>query len=287
MLLTFLLLPQQSQAQSISDFNPVSHWTCDESSGVRYDSNTTNSNDLTDNNTVLAGVGLAGNACDFEASNSEYLSITDASQLYLDYQTQFALSAWIKLESSPTNPSPFGIIGKRDPASNPLYSYQTLINASNFYFEVYQSAEDSFGTAWTPSTATWYHLVFTWNGTTKRYRMFVNGTLQGTTQTGTNVGTIQNTVTDFFMGRVNTSGYYFDGLMDEITIFNSDLATSTVTTLYNSGVPLCYDCVASSSPTATSTSANMSDTNFLLVVVIFFLMFIFLGFAFSPLNRKK
>lgn len=119
--------------------------------------------------------------------------------------------------------------------------------------------------------------------------MFVNGSLVGTTQTGSNVATIQNTTTDFFVGRVNTDGYYFDGLMDEISIFNEDLATSTITTLYNSGTPLEYSAPPTSTSTATSTATsttNMSDTNFMLSVIIFFLTFIFLGLMFSMIKRK-
>jgi hypothetical protein len=97
-LLLFLLLPLQSHSAVITDYSPISHWSLDETSGVRYDSSTT-SNDLSDNNTVLYATGKLDNAGDFELSNSEWLSITDASQTSLEPSTAFSVSGWYKFES--------------------------------------------------------------------------------------------------------------------------------------------------------------------------------------------
>jgi len=127
----------------------VSHWSCDEASGVRYDSNTTNSNDLTDNNTVLAATGLLSNACDFESSSSEYLSITDVAQIGLDFSTAFTIAYWVNFESD-TDPV---VIAKYSTGQQAYWNQITFSTNNN----ITDSSETASAVSWTPSLSNWYY----------------------------------------------------------------------------------------------------------------------------------
>jgi len=177
LLLISSLLPSITLAISISDLNPISHWTCDEVSGTRFDSDITNSNDLTDNNTVLSATGLLNNACDFESTNNEFLTITDANQLNLDLTSSgYSISFWLNPESLGTgytllNKFTSGPAGYRifTDSSNRLNTYwwntsgdETGIRANS----------DSFS-----GTGTWVHFVISVDPTlaNKGIRFYKNG----------------------------------------------------------------------------------------------------------------
>jgi hypothetical protein len=112
---------------------PTSYWKLNElSSGAgaitRVDS--VGSNNLTDNNTVTTGGGyIEGAGADFEADNSEYLSITNAAQTGLDLDNKFSISAWVKLESTVTGLGM--IVGKQGAGSSDFAFYVNDFASSN------------------------------------------------------------------------------------------------------------------------------------------------------------
>lgn len=296
LILSLLILPLNSVlASAIEDFNPVSHWTCDEASGVRYDSNTTNSNDLTDYNTTASITGILGDACDFEKTNSEYLGIADNIQSGLDVTTSASFSFWVNFESIPSS-GVYTFLSKMGTAGNESFTLFLNSGIPNV-LNLQGSGDGSYGGPgtywtenWSPSTGVWYHLVFTYDGSLDRTTWYVDGTQLAQSTTAYTEGLFYDGTSRFEIGSdVGWNNGYFDGIIDEVTVFNTELSSSDVTILYNSGTPLGYE---ASTPPATSTptstvSVNMDDTNFLLAVIIFFVTFIFLGLAFSPVMRKK
>jgi len=280
----FLVSTNLALAQQLSDYDPISHWSCDETSGVRYDSNTINSNDLSDTNGVSSATGLRSNACDFERSSTQYLSISDANQVLLDQTDDtYSISMWLKFESlPPSSDTAYSIYDKMDNVSGRRgYGAQYGQYPSSTYdlIALYGAGDNNWdSTRYSFSTATWYHVVITNNlGVTAFY---VNSTLQASTTsgTGTNIG---DSTSPFILGyktyqNLYSNEYHYDGLMDEVSFFDDALSQSEVTSIYNSGLPLPY-ISTTTPPTATTSSStvNMSDTNFLLVVIIFFLTFIF------------
>lgn len=74
------------------DTGLVSFWKCNEASGTRYDIH--GDNNLSDNNSVTQeATGILKEACDFEKTNNEHLSIADASQTDLDGGDDLSFSA--------------------------------------------------------------------------------------------------------------------------------------------------------------------------------------------------
>jgi len=280
-----LFLPFSVFALGIEDFDPVSHWTCNETSGVRYDSNVVNSNDLTDNNTVTYATGLLSNACDFEKTNSEYLSITDVQQQNLEFLTSFSTSMWIYLESQPTAGNAYRFFSKlgANDGYELMYSEDNVVRLRTRVYNGGTGNNKDFTTA-DLTDSTWYHVVFTYDGSSKQHCIYLNGTIYGSCQTGTiNPGSNTEELRFGAFAEGSPGGFY-DGLIDEITFFDYVLSsTSEITSLYNSGTPLNYASTGGGTTTATSTATSTSSVNtddivFMLGVIVFFLTFLWFGF---------
>jgi len=292
-----LTIPLLTLAEdSIDDFPVISHWTCDETSGIRYDSNESVNNDLTDNNTVASATGLLSNACDFERDNTEYLSILDVNQTSLD-DTTFCLSYWIKPESlPPSQDTSYEIINKLANDGGRVgygLTYQQYPTNSYTLYSVFGNADNNWdGNVFTLSTASWTHLVNCFN--TDDTTTYKDGVLlTGQSESGT--GSVGNFSAPFTIGNktymnLSSNEYSFDGLIDEVSFFSSVLTDAQVTTLYNSGTPLPYTysapATSSTSTTATSTQSFEDDNIlFALGVIIFFLTFLCFGFIASDFNK--
>lgn len=219
----FFVSPEKTYAAAPTDY--VSCWDLDETSGTRVDANTTNSNDLTDTNTVLSSTtAKAGNSADFESANSEYLTITDANQVGLDIATTQSWSFWVRLESD-TDP----VVVDKTAAGSMSYWLQLRVATDAFRFT--NSAEIAIDNATTIDPLIWYHFVVTYNAGT--VEVFKDGTSVGTGSNGTS---LTNSTAPFTIGRVNKyAGNYVDGLVDIVEIYNRVLTGAEITSLYNSG----------------------------------------------------
>lgn len=87
----------------------------------------------------------------------------------------------------------------------------------------------------TPSTGTWYHCVIVQHSNVS-VSLYVNNTKTNTTAT-----TYIATVSQFYLGYLGRSSvWYFDGLIDEVGVWNRALSDAEVSDLYNSGAGLAY-----------------------------------------------
>jgi len=288
LLFTLLLVPSLAFAD-LDDLTPVSHWTFDESSGAPIDSNVTNSNDLTNNNTTPYVTGIRNNSIDLELSSSQSVTITDASQTNLDLLNDWSISAWVNLESLATNQV---IAGKWNPTGDQR-SYVIFINASGIVRMYLSYAGTNAGTSkptfsHTPlTTGSWKHIVVTYEKAAGQTCLYINA---GTPDCQTvSTGGAYNSTSDFGFGSSFSDFGYFDGKIDEGTVFDYKLTASNVTTIYNSGTPLAYTDSGPppdpTSTTSTSTSLDTQNIEFLLIIVIFFMSFFFFAFMFSPFKK--
>jgi hypothetical protein len=215
----------------------------EEASGTRADSHGTN--DLTDNNTVGSATGKISNAADFEAANSEYLSIADASQTGLDFTTAFTISAWINLESEPAGANYFRIVSKGNTGAAENKQYALLVGNSDTL--ALQVSEDGTAftlvdTAFAPSLSAWYHIVVTWDGGQNKATFYVNGVQQGADK-APGVTDIPNGNRAFHIGASDDAGtpsQFFDGLIDEVAIYSRALHYGEILDLYNAGAGIPY-----------------------------------------------
>lgn len=238
---------------SLGDASLVSYWELEEGSGTRVDSHGTN--DLTDNNTVLSAAAIQGDGADFELSNSEYLSITDASQIGLDITGDMSVAQFIKFEST----------GGQQILTGKWSGY--LNNRSIlFYFEantlrLLVSNNGSTATlktvAWTPTVGTFYQVGFSYDASAGSVAFYVNGAQQGTTQTGLPTA-IYNSSAQFTIGTIrdatDTPTSFLDGVVDETGVWTKPLTTTDFSNHYNAGAGIPYD--AGGATPATNNSAR-------------------------------
>jgi hypothetical protein len=237
--ISLVLFPESTSAQTISDYSPTAHWQLDELSGTRLSA--TSTFNLTDNNTVDSVTGLLNNGAKFVRSNSESLSISDDDDLIP--VSDFSFSTWVYFTSL-TNGQLRPFFGQDGSASNRSFAawhYKTSsINRFVLMIGDTGSSVEELHVNWAPSINTWYHVLATWDASTSKVELYIDGTLQGT-DTGSKTS-IYNGTADFYIGRFgNYSGDYTDAYMDEFTFWDGTIINSTeASEIYNSGTPLPY-----------------------------------------------
>jgi hypothetical protein len=108
----------------------------------------------------------------------------------------------------------------------------------------------------------WHQLIFVWNGSgtngnIANLLMYINGTLQTTVNTGTQLGNYTESANVFQVGR-KTSSIWFGGI-DELGIWNKALTTAEITQLYNAGAGIVF--VGAPTVTLNSPVDNLQSLN--------------------------
>ncbi len=193
-----------------------------ETSGTRIDE-TANGNDLTDNNTVTSGTGQFGNGASFEKANSEYLSITDASQTGLDITGNLTLLAWINIDASDGNGAFF--IDKNGVNTG----YGIRENASQTLGFLLGGTDS--GVSSSIGTGTLTHVAAVYNGSTGE--IFLDGVSD---VVDNSPGTPAANSDEFRLGLGSTGGENWDGIMDEAAVFSRDLSSSEINDIMDNGL---------------------------------------------------
>ncbi len=169
--------------------------------------------------------GLINKAADFNGSNS----YTYASSSVQQPTTNFSVSVWSKWDSKPSGT--VGLVGNFRTGGGGTQPGLAIAkhNGTNV-FRFYTGQNDYVAGTTNFSTNTWYHVVGTYDGS--NMKIYVNGVLEGTQPyTGTPLTTTEPLVIGRMYG--NYSGYYHNGLINQVRLFNSAVSASQVTELYN------------------------------------------------------
>jgi len=187
---------------------------------------------------------FASASIDFDATDS-YLSVPDNASLRFDDSADeaFSISAWIYLDDiSATRP----IVAKWH-QGNTKREYALFVDtngAVNFsLYDESESAELVRKTAnSTVTTATWYHVLVTYDGSGSAagIKIYLAGTSKTLTadDTGTYVA-MEGNNTSLTIGYYQIgSNKYFDGRMTEVAIWSKELSQAEINQVYNKGCPV-------------------------------------------------
>lgn len=223
-----------------STCGPVGYWAMEEMSGSRYDQSG-NNNTLTDSGTTIFAPGYYGKGVDFERDSTQYLSIADGSQTNLQLGSAFTITAWFKLESyGSSSTARSNLVRKGNSAtSNLSYSFEVGGSSSGNSFIGGQISTS--GTAFTTTHSattplllhTWYHAAWVYNGTTST--LYLNGNRISSTAMS---GSPSNDTQPFYIG-INYDDY-FDGVIDEVRVYNFARTPGQVAIDYSSGKPMAH-----------------------------------------------
>jgi|11BtaG_2_1085332.scaffolds.fasta_scaffold10392_4 hypothetical protein len=162
----------------------------------------------------------------------DYLDLGTASAL--NPTSSLTVSAWVKTDSHTNTPGVYDVIYSSSKDSSGSNGGIALANNQNKWKCYFYS-----GTTWYAVESDnnvvdgqWYHLASTWDGTTAK--LYVNGSVQTSTASISSITyftAVSAKVGSYFTGN------YLNGLIDEVSLFDSALSASDVTAIYNSGVP--------------------------------------------------
>tara|TARA_Y100001938_G_scaffold53852_1_gene75239 strand:- start:1178 stop:1897 length:720 start_codon:yes stop_codon:yes gene_type:complete len=149
----------------------------------------------------------------------------------IDFASAFSFSAWFKTTDTS---STMAITSNALKFMAQLYSPTTRIRCQVFDGSGGVKNVDINSSGY--NDGNWHHLAFTTDGltTTNGLKVYYDGVL---TQQGTlNNSGIRTTTNNWQLGRHSTT-FHYNGLLDEVAVFNSELSASNVTSIYNSGSP--------------------------------------------------
>ncbi|MAS94337.1 MAG: hypothetical protein CMO55_14155 [Verrucomicrobiales bacterium] len=155
--------------------------------------------------------------------NGDYYS-TGATAGDLGFGGDFTASAWVNFDSATGDMTVFGTMTSG--ANNGLH---LVIRDGRAHFGFF--GNDTPGTQ-TLNTGEWYHITWRYTSATQEQAIFVNGALDRALTGKTPFTGLSNEVV---IGRWNTSGRFFDGMMDEVSIIGRSLSADEIAAMAATG----------------------------------------------------
>src|SRR3989344_5522242 len=192
----------------------------------------------------LRAAGKLGQALDFASGGGDGGSYVDVgSPAILDNLPQVTVSAWIYPRSAGGNTSGGTIINKSDgaiPLNGWRFSLVTGGGATKILFFNVDYTTTDINVKSVDNTIAfnqWQHVAVSWTGSNNAsdVRIYLNGMEVSYKLQTSAVGTrVSDAAQSFGVGDPGT-GADFDGLIDEVRIYNRALSAGEVSALYNSG----------------------------------------------------
>ncbi|KKL89462.1 hypothetical protein LCGC14_1914450, partial [marine sediment metagenome] len=181
-------------------------------------------NNGTNNGATRGAIGILNFSFDFENDDSDYVNLTDMDEL--SGVDEFSVSVWVNPEVMQTTDI---IIGQLTAAETDAAFLIRLFASGLVDFLVWNTGgTNSQINNLVVVAGEWSHIVATYNGSSTR--LYVNNTLSAS---GTLTGNVRNSAQNVTLGTRNDLGVFYDGLMDEVFIWNRSLSVSEVSDLYN------------------------------------------------------
>ena len=222
----------------------VAAYAFDEGSGTTAADVSGKGNIGTISNATWTSGGKYGSALSFNGT-SAYVSVPDAASL--DLSNQLTLEAWVK----PTALSGWeAIVNKEQPGNITygLFANSATSQPAGIIYPVGGTGESiTRGTAQL-ATSVWTHVAATYDGST--LSLYVNGTLASSLAVSASIVT---SASPLKIGGNSIWGEYFNGLIDNVRIYNRSLAQSEIQTDMNAAI-------SSAAPPANTAIPSISGT---------------------------
>lgn len=217
----------------------VSWWRFEEGSGATP-TDYVASNDLTCTpggtppSYVTGIVNGSSYGLDFEATNSNLCTPTSPTNPdNLNFSDQFSISAWVKLESLPAEAD---IVEKETSASN--LGYKLWVNSSgDVYCRVYNSSasQDTSVAVAVAVAPNVYLITCVYDYPNNRFQVYVFRKGVSGLATSTSPATVNNLVNDSGNFNVSLGTAAFDGIIDDLRIYNRALSNQEIWALQSQG----------------------------------------------------
>ncbi len=209
----------------------VAYWQMEEAAGATRIDSSSYGNNLTESgtgNTIARTTGKFGYGADFEANDTEYLYVADQPEFNVG--KNFTMSAWIKVETF----NAYGQIMGYGAGGGWSYNMFTWENSG-----VGVMLDDdgwagggieavTFGGF---TTSTWALMTVTYDGSTVRLYKDGSELTNEDFPVSTTINTFDSTA-NFVLGYWSSQGAYYDGVLDDVRLYNRTLSSSEVSDLY-------------------------------------------------------
>jgi PKD repeat protein len=177
-------------------------------------------------NGATYATGKDGQAFSFDGVD-DYVLVPNSPSLNIG-AGDFSLTLWANYAA--VRSGPYGSLANvfigQDEGSGGNHKWVFYSADGGLYFHINNSGNTFLGPfAFTPQTGQWYHLTVTRSAAL--YSFYVNGTLAGTMTNSTSIPDVNAPLT---IGQAEGIGY-FNGLIDEVKIYNRALSASEVKNL--------------------------------------------------------
>ena len=218
----------------------VGLWLLNEAGGLSAYDLSGNNNHGTLTNQPTWTSGRFGQALSFDGVN-DYVDCGNKASL--NPTEALTVESWVKfnfLDYTGKTGELLAIAGKGFPdAADPNYgwwfSYDNRNNRKAFHYTCFGNSAGGYaggvnnfaGTAYgyTFSTGVWYHLAFTITQT--EAKLFINGAQHGPTKSISNLQ-LADTTRTLRIGKLSSVNSYWDGLIDEVRIYNRALTSEEI-----------------------------------------------------------
>ncbi len=194
----------------------VASYSFDEGSGLTVGDSSGNGHAGTITGATWA-TGRYGGGLDFNGTNAS----VDLGGLGTFYQTGFTLEAWVQKQSATKND--VAIVGTWNGNGGPMLWVDHI--ATRYHLTMNNGIANYLDSGRNPIAGQWQHLAATYDGTTARF--YIDGTEVASRPVSGGIGSSNN----WRIGAYgSTAGGFFDGLIDNIRIYNRGLTPGEITT---------------------------------------------------------
>lgn len=171
----------------------------------------------------------------------DYVNCGNDSSLNLT--SQITWSAWVKFNAL-NDAVNYGIVSNFDPNEGYKYTFiyypSTTSSSRKLRLRINSSSGSLSGyydTSVDLSDNQWHHVAFSFDGTTNAngIKVYVDG-VNVNSFTASNAGIFSSSGSTL-IGAYQTAAWFANANIDEVSVFNTELSASDVTSIYNSGVP--------------------------------------------------
>ncbi len=169
--------------------------------------------------------GRPGRLLEFDGVD-DYVNAGSGSSL--DNLTELTISAWVKIKTT----------GQYDRIISKNYTHRFEAREGRLYIQKsYSTTNLNAQSSVSLATNTWYHVVVTYSESgDRKAHFFVNGSETAKIPDTASAGTITSDATgNLTIGAETGAVYLWDGLIDEVRVYNRALSADEIGQLYRAG----------------------------------------------------
>jgi hypothetical protein len=181
------------------------------------------------------------NSFEFDG-NTDYVTMGDVLDMANDGTDAFTISCWFKTTDTATQM----LIAKQRNAS-PYNGYNLYLSSNRIRFTLGTLSGSAYiqgqtGLIGTITDGKWHHLALTYDGSQdiSGFNLYYDNANITIITLSNNTPTDVSSSAEFMLGARGTTSSYgvlYDGILDEVAYFNSELSASDISTIYGTGTP--------------------------------------------------